>query len=386
MRARAFSIALVQVTGLITTLSFVFFLPDADFVVVTAAVSLSGMISGAVVSNNTAKIYACINTGCGRRDLVDITVRLLVFEQLTALVFSCALIIFGGQWIDTLSAFEIVLLGLGSSFGALIAFTKFDHRAFVRFNLVRAAATMLRLALVHLAARAGVSGAIPTIIIITFTLPFLYGGFIIAAARRAAEPVAPLQAFSVAAREYLFGLPVALSRAFFNHGILLLATKTLSAEALRMFRFLLLPRDIFGRIFNAILPLVFDRLYEYRPRLFPGLGIVTLAVIVALGWYLAGMTALGFDGSAVASFALYSALTLTVYSVLPVVWRTIHRDKTVHQMTVVLIATGMATLTGWLFAPTSVEAILIILSVYTGTYLTGMLLLAHFEEAGYTQA
>jgi hypothetical protein len=384
MSARALSIALAHGSGLIATLSFVFFLPEADFVAVTAAVSLAGMISGTVVSNNTAKIYVGMNAGYGMRNLVNVTLRLLYFEQLAALVFSGAFILLGGRWLDTLSAVEVLLLGLGSSFGALIAFTKFDDRAFVRFNLVRSVSTLLRLALVHWAARAGLSGAIPAIIIITFVFPFLYGVIIIVSARRASKPCPVDIGLSVpiVLREYLFGLPVAVSRAFFNHGVLVIATQTLSGDALRMFRFLLLPKDMFGRTFNAVLPLVFDRLYEYRPRLMPGLGIVFLATIVALGWYLTGMLALGFDGSAAATYTIYLTLNLAVYSVFPVVWRTIHRNKAIHQMTVVLTATGTALLTVWLLPPISIEAILITLSVYTGTYLAGTLLLGRLEVAG----
>lgn len=382
IKIRLASIALVQATGLVTTFAFVFFLPDDDLTLVVGVMALAGLISSTAVSNNTAKVYATINAKNDVRRLTNLTLLLFAFEQWLALSLASLFWLFGSQWIVGLGGLELVLLAMAACSGALNAFVKCDARMFVLFNVVRSITTLLRLALVFLALWGQVPELVPAVIIASFAVPLLFGlGVTWRTRAGAVKPIEPQPLVAMRLlREYAWGIPVALSRAFVNQGLILAAVELLRPDELRMFRFLLMLKEGIGKQFNALLPLLFDRMYGYRLKLLPSVGFAAAALTVAVAWYAIGDYVFGFGFSALGEFAIFQMLNMTVYSVLPITWRTIFRDKAVYITAVVIASCGVAYAVFWVIAPKSVDQIFIAWSAFLLCYILGMLVVARQEN------
>lgn len=377
------SIFLVHTVAFLSNLIFIFFLPDRELFHVIGAMALSGFVSGSTVSNNTAKIYSKISTKEDIQSLSHVSLILFACEQATAVVIIIVLLLVGFDWLPDLHAIELALLVFVSCTGALVAFTRVDDQFFILLNLVRAASTLTRLGVVFWLISHSADEWIPTAIIVSFAFPMGVALYCVLRSRSCgpAPDGALRQKSLLLMREYAWGIPVAISRAFINHGVLLTAVAFLNPDELRMFRFLLLPKDAFGKMLNALLPLFFDRMFRYSVRLLPSLGIMACAAALAAIWYTIGTAYFGFGWSAVLSFTIYLMLNLTVYSVLPISWRTIHRDKAINTTMVVFASSAVTFLVFWLAEPSNVDGILIALSTFSFCYIFGMLMVSRSELA-----
>jgi hypothetical protein len=377
-RIKAASILFAQGVGILTNMLFILFLPDDELYVVIGIMALSGLTSSAAVSNNTAKIYGKISTGEDIQKISRTALCLFGFEQLLAILFILVLLTFGQTWAVGLTTIELALLVLVSCAGALVAFVRAKDKYFVLFNIIRSVSSLFRLVVVFLLITINAEEWIPLAIIVSLTFPM-------AAALLFTIKVSlplyldenrPLSKPYILLHEYAWGIPVALSRSFINQGLILAAVELLNPDELRMFRFLLLPKDIIGRAFNAFLPLVFDRMMKYSIRLVPSIGVAAFAVAIAIIWYAIGNSLFSFGWSAATSFVIFLVLNFTVYSVLPIAWRNIHREKARDVAIVVLVSTGMTALVFWATAPDSINLILIVMSVFSFCYIAGMLIVS----------
>ena len=377
MTGRVLSIAAVQITGALTTFLFLVLLADADVVVVVTAMSIAGMISGTVASNNTTKIFTHLS---GRQDIGDVvalTLRLFWAEQVLAVAMALAVSYAGLEVLDSFSTIEILLFAILSSNGALIAFCKFRHRVFILMNCLRVVGTLFRLAAVLAVARAGHSEWIPEIIIVSLALPFgfsLFAGLGVNwRTGRGTGRVGPAGDMRVTLREYLFGLPGALIRSFMTKGVLVLAAANLTEDALRMFRFLLMPAEIIGRLFNSALPIVFDRLFAHQLRLGQSAVVLAASVSLALVWFWIGERTFAAAGwSAAPSYVAFLALNASVYAFLPVVWRAVYRNRAFLGMSAVLSAGAVALMFLWQLPLEAMRDFFIVMNAYTLTYLVGV--------------
>lgn len=382
IKIRGASIGLVLASGLVSTFAFVFFLPDDDLILVLGMMALAGLISGTVVSNNTAKIYAIINAKSDVRRITNVTLLLFAFEQCLALSLAGFFWLFGSQWVGGIGALELVLLAMAGCSGALNAFVKFDAQTFVLFNVVRSITTLLRLVFVFLALWGQVPELVPGVIIVSLAAPLLFGlGVAWRARAGAAKPIEtePVVAMRLLG-EYVWGIPVALSRAFVNQGLILAAVELLHSNEIRMFRFLVILKEGIGKFFNALLPLVFDRMYGYRLKPLASAGIAATAAAMAMAWYAIGDYVFGFGWSALVEFLIFMMLNLTVYSVLPITWRTIFQNKAMHITVIVIASCGVAYSVFWIIAPKAVDQILIVWSAFLLSYIVGILVLARQES------
>lgn len=377
-RIKAASILFAQGVGILTNMLFILFLPDDELYVVVGIMALSGLTSSAAVSNNTAKIYGKISTGEDIQKISRTALCLFGFEQLLAIFFILVLLTFGQTWAVDLTTIELALLVLVSCAGALVAFVRAKDKYFVLFNIIRSVSSLFRLAVVFLLITINAEEWIPLAIIVSLTFPMAAA---LLFTLKVGPPLSldenrPLSKTYKLLHEYAWGIPVALSRSFINQGLILAAVELLNPDELRMFRFLLLPKDIIGRAFNAFLPLVFDRMMKYSIRLVPSIGVAAFAVAVAIIWYAIGNSLFSFGWSAATSFVIFLVLNFTVYSVLPIAWRNIHREKARDIAIVVLISTGMTALVFWATAPDSINLILIVMSVFSFCYIAGMLIVS----------
>ena len=383
MRTKIGSVVLVNAVAFVTNMLFVFFLPDSNLSLVIGAMALSALVSGSTVSNNTAKVLSKI---AAKEDIGAISqdsLTLFVYEQLVASIIVTCFLLLQGDWLPELHPIELVFLILLSSTGALVAFARVTDQFFILFNLVRAASTIVRLVSVFWLVSFSAGDWIPLALIATLALPMSVALYFVICSRsidadlHSESKHQPL----LLLREYLWGLPVAASRAFMRHGVLLASIKLLSPDELRMFRFLLLPTDAFRKVFNAFLPLFFDRMFRYSILLLPSVIIVAFAILLSSAWYFFGQAYLGFGGEAAGSFIFYVILNLTVYSVLPIAWRKIHNNKAMHTTLVVCTSVAVSLAFFWLALPNTVHGIFTMLSIYTLSYIVGMLILSRSEKS-----
>lgn len=380
--ARSFSVAGVLVCAFGGNLAFVALLPDEHLGMVIATLAIAGLISGAAASNCTAKIYATINADPGLGFLSSLTLLLFVFEQLLAQLLVLAAVAFESIWPTGISWYQLSLLAIAASSGTVVAFVKFKDRWFVLLNIFRILATLARVGLILWLAYSDEVDLIVPVVIVTFAMPsfFALSATLIVARKHSGNgrraPLAPWRTL----REYLLGVPVAASRAFVNQGLIVVSVALLNASDLRMFRFLLIPKDVISRLFNAALPLVFDQLYAYQPdwkRLAAiGLGALAIASI----WYAVGAYLFSFGAGALLAFAIFMALNMMVYSFLPVVWRAIYRNQASRNTAVVLTSVSVFGTLFWSFQPRSVAGILYVMCVYLTCYLVGTFMMARSER------
>ena len=198
---------------------FVLFLPDANLSLVIGAMALSAFVSGSTVSNNTAKILSKVTA---KEDIGSISrdsLTLFIYEQLAASLIVTCFLLLQGHWLPELHPIELVFLILLSSTGALVAFVRVTDQFFIIFNLVRAASTILRLVSVFWLISLSAADWIPLALIATLALPMsvsLY--FVVCSRSTGADLSEPRHQPLLLFREYLWGVPVAASRAFMNHG------------------------------------------------------------------------------------------------------------------------------------------------------------------------
>ena len=254
---------LVNAVAFVTNMLFVFFLPDSNLSLVIGAMALSALVSGSTVSNNTAKVLSKI---AAKEDIGAISQDslTLVYEQLVASIIVTCFLLLQGDWLPELHQLSWFF---DSTFKqlALVAFARVTDQFFILFNLVRAASTIVRLVSVFWLVSFSAGDWIPLALIATLALPMSVALYFVICSRsidadlHSESKHQPL----LLLREYLWGLPVAASRAFMRHGVLLASIKLLSPDELRMFRFLLLPTDAFRKVFNSFLPLFFNRMFRY---------------------------------------------------------------------------------------------------------------------------
>lgn len=384
-QARLLSIAAVQISGFVSTLCFLLWLDDRAIMLVLAAVAYAGMVSGTVASNNTTKIYAGIANSADRRLISVLTFRLFAFEQLLAISVAILVPFLGLEGLQSLDVVVLVLLASFSSNAAVIAFTKHRERDFVRFNYLRVVATLLRLGLVFLAADLGRIDLIPAVIAASAAPPYLAGLWMLWRTYRASLRIEPtgtgtITATALLIREYVLGIPAALARSFINHGLMIAVVETLPENAVRMFRFLLLLKDVISRFFNAALPLIFDRMYLYRVR-FRLIVIITMnSLVVSVIWYTIGIMAISQDWSALPAYVVLFAFNMLSYVALPFVWRAIHHNKAIMSTSVVLLSAGVSVLAYWLQPPGDVSGFLFVMSLFYITWFGCMLILSCADQ------
>ena len=145
------------------------------------------------------------------------------------------------------------------------------------------------------------------------------------------------------------------------------------------FVFCCCPRMRFAKVFNAFLPLFFDRMFRYSILLLPSVIIVAFAILLSSAWYFFGQAYLGFGGEAAGSFIFYVILNLTVYSVLPIAWRKIHNNKLCIQLWLFAHLLQCHLLfSGWPYLIRFTEYLPC--SVFIPSYIVGMLILARSEK------
>lgn len=383
MKMRVGSITLAYITTFLTNISFVIFLPDTSLSLVIGVMALSALVSGSTVSNNTAKILSKIASKENLRCLSQDSLTLFVFEQLTALIFLTGLFFMQSQWLPDLSSIELVSLILVSCTGALVAFARVNDKFFIGLNLVRAASAIARLIAVFWLVSVSALDWIPVAIIVSLAVPMSFALYFALSLRSSSKGINTINQsrLLIMLREYLWGIPVAVSRAFVKHGMVLASVNLLKADELRMFRFLLLPIDAFGKVFNAFLPLFFDRMFGYSIRLYPTLIIVVFGMVLATSWYFLANMYFGFGASALLTYTVYLMLNLTVYSVLPISWRAIYSEKAINIAIVVICSSLTTFLIFFLRTPSNINDILILLSIYSCIYIFGMVLLFRLESA-----
>lgn len=384
-QARLLSIAAVQISGFVSTLCFLLWLDDRAIILVLAAVAYAGMVSGTVASNNTTKIYAGITNSANRRLISVLTFRLFAFEQLLAILVAIMVPLLGLEGLQSLGIVTLILLASFSSSAAVAAFTKHRERDFVRFNYLRVAATLLRLGLVFLAADFGRIDLIPAIIAASAALPYLAGLWMLWRTYRASLRIEPtgtgtISSTALLIREYALGIPAALARSFINHGLMIAVVETLPEGAVRMFRFLLLLKDVISRFFNAALPMIFDRMYLYRVRFHPVMIITMSALVVSAIWYTIGVMAIKYEWSALPAYVVLFAFNMLNYALMPFVWRAIHRNRAIMSMSVVLLSAGVTVLAYWLQPPGDVSGFLFVMSLFYITWFGCMLILSCADQ------
>ncbi|GAA4226582.1 hypothetical protein GGQ68_004809 [Sagittula marina] len=373
------SIVAVQVASFVANLSFVTFLPDMAMVTVVAVMSLFGVISAGVSSNITAKIYSHTAAGDDPSQLARMALRLLLMEQVAAVAVALFLPLLGLEALKEVATWQLFLLALLASNASTLAFTKYRNRYLLRLNLVRATVTITRAAVIHAVAALGAAQLIIPIIIMSLVPTFGYP--LLVALRQActvtsAKMPVPL---GVSLREYLLGIPVSVIRSITNQGMVILAVEVLSPQDLRLFRFLLLPKDIFNRLFNAALPIVFDKLYLYRLDRRVTLGIMCGSAVIGALWFWIGLETIGGTWQPVGVFVVFLALNATVYSVLPIMWRTVHRNRAGLNIIATLATAGLTLVTYLLVRPQGLQGLFGLMSVYYLSYILAMLVIYRLE-------
>lgn len=383
MNPRSISVAAVLVVGLISNLVFVVFLPEQFLPVVIGAMAISGLISGTAASNNTTKLYSTINARVSIPSVIRLTLLLFVFEQVLGQLLVFVAIVFGDVWSNSFTWRQLALLAMAASCGSLRAFAKFDDGVFVWVNIMRVILTIARVGLIFLLIDLGAETMIFPVIVGSLGLlaVFLLVTTLFAWRMHSKDELGlPIRVYQVLT-EYLWGLPVAMSRAFINQGLIVAAVALLSPAELRMFRFLLIPKDIIARLFNAALPLIFDRMYEHKPS-GSRMSVIALgSLATSLMWYGIGALLLGFHWSAGPAFALFMVLHLTAFSLLPLVWRAIYGNRASRNTIVVVTATGIMGSCFWFVQPHSISSILLVMCAFLICYIPGTLLMGRGEHA-----
>lgn len=377
------SILAVQLSGFAATLSFVLLLPDSALVVVVAVMSLFGVIAAGVSSNITAKVYSHTNEGDDPALLAQMALRLLCFEKLAALVVVLGITILGLEALRQVHWLELLLLALLANPSSTSAFAKHRDVYLIRLNYIRVATTVLRAGAIHAAVWLGVVGLVPVIVIASLAPIFGYA-LAVTLACASTPPAAPasVMPWPVALREYLLGVPVSLVRSAFNQGVILLAVEILSPQDLRIFRFLLLPRDMFTRIFNAALPIVFDKMYLYRLTTVVTGGIMVSAAGLGAAWFWLGTLLVGSAWQPLVAYMAFLAFYATVYSVLPVMWRAVYRNRALQNMLGIFFTASLTAVTYFLLQPNSLQGIFAVISLYYLGYILSMLVIFRFESKG----
>lgn len=375
------SILAVQLSSFAATLSFVLLLPDSALVVVVAVMSLFGVIAAGVSSNITAKVYSHNNEGDDPALLGQMALRLLCFEKLAALVVVLGITLLGLAALQQVHWLELLLLALLANPASTSAFAKHRDVYLIRLNYIRTATTVLRTGAIHAAVWLGLVDLVPVIVIASLAPIFGYA-FAVTLACANKPPAAPasMMPWPVALREYLLGVPVSLVRSAFNQGVILLAVEILNPQDLRIFRYLLLPRDIFTRIFKAALPIVFDKMYLYRLTTVMTGGIIVSAVALGAAWFWLGTQLVGSDWQPLVTYMAFLAFYATVYSVLPVMWRTVYRNRAFHNTLGIFFTANITVATYFLVQPKDLQSIFAVISVYYLAYVLSMLVISRLES------
>ncbi|QFI63993.1 hypothetical protein D0Y83_12480 [Qipengyuania flava] len=378
-RTVTISIGFNQGASFVSALLLVTMLADHPLQYAIALLAFAGFVSGAAASNTTARIYANLKHAVNPESIARLALLLFCFEQVCSLLLTSIVIVVFAPMTNFVTPLQAILLGASASSGSLLAFSKYNAKALTRLNYFRGSIVVLRTTLILAAASWGKGEAIFAIVFISFSLPTIFSLFLTlhlfikGRSTDVVEQTGGSQSAESAVkvlREYAFGVPVAIARAFVNQGLIIVAVSILSADELRIFRFLLIPKDLVNRTFNALLPLTFDRLYDSRPNrnrlLVIGFGAVALSCL----WYVGGAIVLEYGYFDLLAFGVFMVMNLAVYTVLPIIWRAIYADRALQNMAVVLFSLGALLGAGWISRPETVSGIFVLMSVYLLCYIT----------------
>lgn len=376
---RLASIVTVQAIGLISNISFLFFLPDNALVIVVAVISAFGVVSAAVSSNVTAKIYAGTSSRDNSGDLSKLTLRLLFLEQVAALVVCSVLLNLNLVAFEGIEPHELYLLGVFASCASLSAFTKYKDTTLIKLNYIRAVASASRTILIHILVFVGLLDYVIVVVIVSLVPVFLYVLNVTLKVSQKSESGLRLSPW-VTTREYVFGVPASLIRSVFDQGVTLVALEVLNPQDLRIFRFLILPRDIFNRLFNAALPVIFNSLYAYslnvRQTFLILFGVAAMAVL----WYWMSVLMLGSGWGSVLSFMLYLSLNAAVYSVLPIMWRVVYKNRAGYTLLAICFTALVSGFVYLMILPQSISGIFFVMSSYSLSYIVAMCVIMRMEK------
>lgn len=389
-RQRGISIAFVEFAALTAILSYTLFLPDEVLVLVLSILAYNGLISAFVASNNTAKIYAAItNLGASNR-LPCLTLRLFIFEQGMATIVAIIIIFY---WLESLAQINplfLISLAVFSSSAAVTAYTRHQDTDFVRYNYIRGVTNFVRVIIVFWLVAFTHTDQIPALFVISAGFVYFVGltmlgkGFRENRSTRSQENLP--WSVPVLIREYILGLPAAGARSLITSGVMLAVIETLPESSARLFRFLLLPKDIFGRFFNAFLPLTFSRLFQTTFRFSTASILIAVFLPVSFGWYGIGVLISGAGWSDSIAYCFFFASSFLVYGLMPFVWRTIHRNQAVLSTAVVLAATIGA---GGLYAampPTTIAGFLNVITIYYVIWIALMMTFLKLDDHNTAEA
>ena len=378
LNQKIISIVIVQVSGLIASLSFVLFLPDIALAKVLALMAFFGLISMASASNITAKVYTNTAAGATSGTLARLSLFLLSFEQGLAIVFCIIVSFIELVPLSQLHMLELLSLAILSSNTSTAAFARHKASYLIRLNYVRAATTLARAGALHVVASTGQEMWISSIFIISL-IP-VFGYTLLITLRHRIELGKELPSTLVLLREYFLGIPVSLARAVFDQGIILLAVRVLDANDLRLFRFLLLPKDIFNRLFNAALPIIFDKLFEYRITISSAILVFVIAATLATVWYTVGIWFFSGELRAMTSFVSFIVLNSAAYFMLPVAWRMVHRNRAWLNTMAITFNTTVTGTVYWILQPQNLTDLFLIMSVYLLSYVFANLVIFRMHE------
>lgn len=376
------TVALAQSLGLLGTLLFLTLLPDSVLLSVVEVLAFSGLVSATTASNNTAKVYTLLSKKHDASRLASISLQLFIFEQVFAQLMVSTMLFAALNLFVGFEVWELVMIASMSSMGALNAFTKYDDGVFVRFNLIKSAALVFRVLGVFGAVSFQVESAVVPVIVASFSLPFLYGlflvGFDISRGRQLCD--ASENSKLLLLREYLWGIPVAMARALFSQGLILTAVNNLEPDGVRTFRYLTMPREILAKLFNSFLPIFFDRLFHSKVNILDQWKLITLSTIFALFWFGLGFLVFQFDLVNFPNFLVYCVLSTLNFSVLPMVWRQLQKSRAVFNAIATAFASVSAGLSYYLFTPASVSQIFSVMNLFMLCYVGGVAISYYFTE------
>lgn len=379
MRERAVSILAVEVTGFSALLLYLFLLPEQEIVIILALIAFTGLVSGTVASNNTAKVYAGISARSPQWNAPQMTLWLFMFEQVLSLIVALLVISRGFDSLGTVPIWNLLALAALSSSASVTAFARNTEVDFLRYNYLRAGSNMLRVGSVFWATAAGRPDLIGLIFLVTLSLPFLFGVGIVFRHLDIAPRGAGTSLLALL-REYVFGLPAAASRAFVVNGLVLAAVETLNESEARFLRLLLMPKDILARCFNAALPLVFDRMFTYRPTL-PVMATVLFSSLIcgAVSYFaVAAVASSGF--AAMPAYLILFAATLQVYLFLPFIWRVVHGNRAIVSTGTVVLAAGITYVAFRTYPPLDAGGFIGVIAIYYVVWLSIITMLLRRER------
>lgn len=378
-RKRGLSIIVVEATGMTTLLLYLVLLPDQEVAIILSLLVFTGIISGAVASNNTAKVYVGFAAGIPKQTIASTTLRLFLFELSLSVAIAMLIISRGFETLDNFPTWNLLALGVLSSGAALIAFTRNTEVDFIRYNYVRAVANMLRAGCVFWATAAGRPELLGLIFLTTSSLPFVFGAGVVLSRVDALKIGIGSKGVPLL-REYLVGLPAGATRAFVLNGLVLVAVETLTENEARFLRLLLIPKDVAARCFNAALPLVFDRMYAYRPKPPIMIAVFFISLLIGAASYVLFAGIVGFSLNALPLYLILFAATMQVYIVLPFIWRVVHKNRAIISTGTVVLAALVTYVMYWALPPSDVNGFIGLTVVYYVVWLVTIWLLLFRER------